>query len=172
MRLSRRRLAAFLLLSAAGLGLAGWFLVPDTARVLRIVDGDTVEVLRRGRRTTVRLLGVDTPETVHPRIPDQFFGPEATAYTKRLLTGQTVRLTYPPRHERHDRYGRLLAFLERRSDHLDVNLEIVRQGYGRAYTKYPFRGLERFVAAQREAQAARRGLWAPGAVAPPETFAP
>ena len=74
--------------------------------VERVVDGDTIVVRGVGR---VRLIGVDTPETVDPRRPVEFFGREASAFTKRLLEGQRVRLEYD--WERADRYGRTLAYV-------------------------------------------------------------
>lgn len=120
---------------------------------LRVIDGDTIELDGRER---VRLIGVDTPETKDPRRPVGYFGAEASAFTERLVEGRRVRLEYDQ--TRRDRYGRTLAYVYVKDD-IFVNLEIVRQGYGHAYTKYPFRYIERFRAAEREAREARRGLW-------------
>ena len=125
--------------------------------VERVIDGDTVVVRGVGR---VRLIGVDTPETVDPRRPVEFFGREASAFTKRLLEGQQVRLEYD--RERTDRYGRTLAYVYLR-DGTFANAEIVRRGYGHAYTRFPFRHLDRFRRLEREAREAGRGLWAGGA---------
>ena len=111
---------------------------PVAAQVVeRVVDGDTIIVQGVGR---VRLIGVDTPETVHPRRPVECFGKEASAFTKRLLHGQRVRLEYDQ--ERTDRYGRTLAYVYLSSGTF-ANAEIIRQGYGHAYTRFPFRYLER-----------------------------
>ncbi len=123
--------------------------------VERVVDGDTIVVRGVGR---VRLIGVDTPETVDPRRPVEFFGREASAFTKRLLEGQRVRLEYD--RERADRYGRTLAYVYLR-DGMLANAEIIRLGYGHAYTRFPFRHLDRFRGLEREARAAGRGLWGP-----------
>ncbi len=120
----------------------------------RVVDGDTV-VLDGGEK--VRLIGVDTPETKDPRRPVQYFGREASAFTKKLVEGKLVRLEYD--RTRRDRYGRTLAYL-RLEDGTFVNLEIVREGYGFAYTKYPFRYMDEFRNAERHARAERAGLWA------------
>jgi len=121
--------------------------------VERVVDGDTIIVEGVGR---VRLIGVDTPETVHPNRPVEFFGKEASAFTKGLLEGKRVRLEYDQ--ERQDRYGRTLAYVYL-SDGTFVNAEIIRRGYGHAYTRFPFRHMEAFRQYEREARDNRRGLW-------------
>ena len=127
---------------------------PAVAQLVeRVVDGDTIVVRGVGR---VRLIGVDTPETVDPRRPVEFFGREASAFTKRLLEGRRVRLEYD--RERNDRFGRTLAYVYLR-DGTFANAEIVRRGYGHAYTRFPFRHLERFRRLEREAREAGRGLW-------------
>ena len=122
--------------------------------VEHVVDGDTIIVEGVG---SVRLIGVDTPETVHPDRPVEVFGREATAYTKGLVEGRTVRLEYDQ--ERTDRYGRTLAYVYL-EDGTFANAEIIRQGYGHAYTAFPFRHMERFRELEREARQDRRGLWA------------
>ncbi len=121
--------------------------------VERVVDGDTIIVEGVGR---VRLIGVDTPETVHPNRPVEFFGKEASAFAKRLLEGKRVRLEYDQ--ERRDRYGRTLAYVYL-ADGTFVNAEIIRRGYGHAYTRSPFRHMEAFRLFEREARNNRRGLW-------------
>ena len=121
--------------------------------VERVVDGDTIIVEGVGR---VRLIGVDTPETVHPNRPVEFFGKEASAFTKRLLEGKRVRLEYDQ--ERTDRYGRTLAYVYL-ADGTFVNAEIIRRGYGHAYTRFAFRYMDEFRQFEREARNNRRGLW-------------
>ncbi len=79
------------------------------ARVVRVVDGDTIEVRIGGRDEYVRLIGVDTPETVKPDTPVQCFGERASHFTKRRLTGRRVRLVFGV--EPRDVYGRLLAYV-------------------------------------------------------------
>ena len=128
--------------------------------VERVVDGDTIIVRGVGR---VRLIGVDTPETVAPGRPVEFFGREASAFAKRLLEGRRVRLDYD--RERTDRYGRTLAYVHL-ADGTFVNAEIIRRGYGHAYTRFPFRHLDRFRRLEREARSAGRGLWNPAASPP------
>lgn len=126
--------------------------------VERVVDGDTIIVRGVGR---VRLIGVDTPETVDPRRPVERFGKEASAFTKRLLEGRRVRLEYDQ--QRTDRYGRTLAYVYL-PDGTFANAEIIRRGYGHAYTRFPFRLRDRFRRIEREARSAGVGLWgaAPG----------
>lgn len=101
---------------------------------MKAIDGDTLEI-RLGRRTErVRLIGVNTPETVHPTKPVECFGPEASAHTKSLVPpGTDVWLERDT--EARDRYGRLLAYVWRSADGLFVNLELVAGGWG---VPYPF----------------------------------
>ena len=120
---------------------------------IRVVDGDTI-ILSGNER--VRLIGVDTPETVDPRRPVQYFGKEASAFTKRMVEGKKVRLEYDQ--TRKDRYGRTLAYVYL-DDSTHLNAEIIKQGYGHAYTRFPFRYLEEFRRYQREAREAGKGLW-------------
>lgn len=126
-------------------------------QVTRIIDGDTVEIRYDGKLTSVVLIGVDTPETVHPQKPVEAFGKEATAFTRNLLLGESVYLRFDG--NRMDKYGRLLAYLYRAPDGLFVNLEVVRQGYGRVYTASPFKHKTLFQHYSGQAQQAGRGLW-------------
>ena len=121
--------------------------------VTRVIDGDTIVVQGVG---TVRLIGVDTPETVDPRKPVQFFGKEASEFTRHLVSGKVVRLEYD--FDRKDRYDRTLAYVYL-ADGTFVNAEIVRQGFGHAYTRFPFKFLDQFRGYEREAREAHRGLW-------------
>jgi micrococcal nuclease len=124
--------------------------------VTRVVDGDTIEVRFGGRIEDVRLIGVDTPETVKPGTPVQCFGPRASHFTKGLLTGRRVRLVFGV--ERRDIYGRLLAYVY--LGHRFVNPILVRRGLARSLTIPPN---DRFAPRLRrlELDAARsgRGLW-------------
>ena len=105
-----------------------------------MIDGDTVKIDYNGKATNVRLIGVDTPETVHPSKPVEAYGKEASNFTKNLLQGESVYLRFDI--DKTDKYGRLLAYLYRAPDGLFVNLEIVRQGYSHAYTQFPFKHME------------------------------
>lgn len=121
--------------------------------VWRVIDGDTIVVDTVG---TVRLIGVDTPETVDPREPVGCYGPEASAFTRSVATGQLVTLDYDV--DRFDRFDRTLAYVYL-PDGTFLNAALVQQGYGRAYTVFPFRYLDQFRALERDARDARRGLW-------------
>jgi endonuclease YncB( thermonuclease family) len=125
----------------------------DADVVTRVVDGDTVILERIGR---ARLIGVDTPETVDPRTPVQRFGKEASEFTRRLVGSQQVRVAYD--WDRRDRYQRTLVYLYL-LDGTFVNAEIIRQGYGFAYTRFPFKYMDEFVKLEREAREHARGLW-------------
>ena len=137
------------------------FFFGDTAyQVTRIIDGDTVEIRYDGKLTSVVLIGVDTPETVHPQKPIETFGKEASAFTRNLLLGESVYLRFDG--NKTDKYGRLLAYLYRAPDGLFVNLEVVRQGYGKVYTTFPFKHKALFQHYGGQAQKAGRGLWGVG----------
>lgn len=132
--------------------------------VARVVDGDTVVLRDVG---TVRLIGVDTPETQDPREPVQHFGVEAADFLRRLVVGREVRIEYDD--QRTDKYRRTLGYLYL-EDGTFVNREIIRQGYGHAYLTYPFRFAEDFRQAEREARETARGLWATPAAPAAQTL--
>ena len=134
-----------------------------TARVLRVIDGDTIEVSIEGAEEDVRYIGVDTPETVKPGAPVDCFGPQASAANHRLVEGRTVRLVFD--RELRDAYGRLLAYVYARApgqagEPRFVNAALVRAGYARTLEIAPntahaaeLRSLE------ARAGRAGRGLW-------------
>ena len=126
-------------------------------RCVRVVDGDTIIVEIAGEKERVRLIGVDTPETVHPNKPVEHYGKEASAFTKKMVDGEMVRLEYGL--ESRDRYGRLLAYVFL-TDGTFLNAEIIKQGYGFAYTRFPFKYMEQFRQYEREARESEIGLWA------------
>jgi endonuclease YncB( thermonuclease family) len=129
---------------------------PSNALVTRVVDGDTVEVDFRGRTLTVRLIGIDTPESVAPGEPVRCFAIAASSYTTERLEGERVRLQFDV--ERIDPYGRTLAYVWLGGEL--YNETLVRAGYA-FVTTYPpnVRHVDRFRAAQREARSADRGVW-------------
>jgi len=139
-----------------GLLLTGCGATRDTARVERVVDGDTIVVRLDGRSERVRYIGVDTPESVKPGVGVQCFAKAAAAENRRLVLGRDVRLTYDA--EARDRYGRLLAYVWRGD--LLVNAELIRLGYGKPLEIAP--NLAHAAELRRLASAARRahrGLW-------------
>ena len=134
------------------------------ALAIRAVDGDTLEVLIDGslNNVKVRLLGVDTPESVDPRKPVQCFGKEASKHTASLVDGKRVRLDADPQADEVDKYGRLLRNVIL-SDGTDLNAELVEDGYAHAYLSFPLdsRRKAELTRLQIEAKAALRGLWNP-----------
>jgi micrococcal nuclease len=142
--------------------LVGWWLgeahrAADAPwRVERVDDGDTIEVVRGSETDVIRLLGIDTPETHHPTKPVQCFGPEASAFTTRRLTGRLVRLESDV--EERDIYGRRLAYVL--LDGRRFNDELLRRGYARLLVIAPNRAHGReMLDAELDARHDRRGLW-------------
>jgi micrococcal nuclease len=133
-----------------------------TGRVLRAVDGDTLD---GGETETVRLIGVDTPETVKPDTPVQCFGPQASAFEHRTVEGRRVRLLTGV--EPRDVYGRLLAYVwvlpspdrpARPAIFLEV--ELLRRGLARTLTFHPNdRFADRFQVLEQKSSRAGKGLW-------------
>jgi micrococcal nuclease len=124
--------------------------------VIRVVDGDTVEARIEGEIEDVRLIGVDTPETVKPDAPVECFGPQASQFTHRVLERQSVRLFFGV--ERRDVYGRLLAYVY--IGHRFVNAELMRRGLARTL-EIPPNTLHSRLFRRLELRAARagHGLW-------------
>lgn len=141
--------------SAAGLtGLGALYAVSG------ITDGDTIKVMVGGTWETIRIIGLDTPETKDPRKPVQCFGKEASSHLQGLVQSKPVHLQADPSQADRDRYGRLLRRVVL-PDGTDVALAMIRGGYGHEYTyDIPYRGQAAYQAAETEARNARRGLWA------------
>lgn len=134
-------------------------LPPGEAIVDHPVDGDTVEVRLDGGTEPVRLIGIDTPESVARDRPVECFGPEAKRRTAELLpAGTRVRLERDV--EARDQYGRLLAYVHRVEDGTFVNLLLVEEGYAESYPYRPNTAHQAaFDRAEADARAAGRGLW-------------
>ena len=128
-----------------------------TVTVSRVVDGDTVEISPAIRGVEdVRLIGIDTPETVDPSEEVEPYGPQASAFATRELTGRRVRLEFDQ--ERIDQYDRLLAYIYAGGSMF--NEELVRKGYAQAYPYPPNTTYEaKFAAAQRMARTSGLGIW-------------
>jgi micrococcal nuclease len=151
-----------LLAVVALLVLRPWESEPDAgpasamAVVTRVVDGDTIEARVGGEVEDVRLIGVDTPETVKPGEPVQCFGPRASGFTHSQLEGQRVRLVFGV--ERRDVYGRLLAYAYLGSRLF--NSALLHRGLARSLTIPPNdRFAARFKRLELAAARAGRGLW-------------
>jgi endonuclease YncB( thermonuclease family) len=129
-----------------------------SARVQRVSDGDTFVATVKGRRERIRVIGVDTPESVSPNQPDEPYGEEASDFAKRYLDGETVRLAGDA--EPRDRYGRMLAYVWL-EDGTFWNALLVAEGYAQQLTVPPNVTYERlFRRLVGEARREDRGLWA------------
>lgn len=124
--------------------------------MLRVIDGDTIEIELYGKQEKVRLIGVDTPETVDPRKAVQYYGKEASNYVRSQLEGREVELEFDfnPR----DKYDRLLAYVW--IDGRNFDSELIRLGYARAYLRFPFRYFKEFEKLGRESEKNKVGMWA------------
>ena len=126
-------------------------------QVIRIIDGDTVEIQYEGQPTSVQLIGVNAPEIVYPDKPPEAYGEEAARFLQDFLLDDSIYLRFEE--TKRDKYDRLIAYIYRASDGIFVNLEIIREGYGRVDTRYPFKHEETFTSYQSRARAAQKGLW-------------
>ncbi len=132
--------------------------VKEEVSVTKVVDGDTVEVLLNGKKEKVRVIGINTPETVDPRRPVQCFGKEASNFAKQTLTGENVTLESDPTQSNRDKYGRLLRYIFL-SD-IDFGKQMIEQGYAHEYTyDIPYKYQSAYQAAERQAREGKKGLW-------------
>jgi micrococcal nuclease len=130
----------------------------ELRKVVRVVDGDTIVVSPNEK---VRLIGVDTPETVHPKKAVACFGKEAKQFTRDAVEGKTIRLVLDKvntKRRHRDQYGRTLAYAYL-ADGTMLNAELIRQGYAHAYTRFQFRHLVEFRELESAARAEAVGLW-------------
>lgn len=134
-------------------------LATSTYPVLEVVDGDTLKIDRNGTKETLRLIGINTPETVDPRKPVECFGKEASDKAKGLLAGKVVRIESDPTQSERDRYGRLLVYVYL-ADGTFFNKKMIEEGYAYEYTyDTPYKYQAEFKEAQRQAELNKRGLW-------------
>lgn len=127
--------------------------------VIKVTDGDTLDINIDGQKQTIRLIGLNTPETVDPRKPVECFGKQASDKAKELLTGKKVRIEKDPSQGDYDKYQRLLAyvFLE---DGTNFNKYMIQEGYGYEYTyDLPYKYQKEFKLAQEQARSQKKGLW-------------
>ena len=154
------------------------------ARVVHVVDGDTIDIVltdmdrleripgalkrqwlgiqnQKDPHIRVRLIGIDTPETVHPSKPVEKYGAQASEFTRALLEGENVELEFDV--ELYDKYERLLAYVFT-EDGAMAQTELLRHGFAYAYLRFPFARQEEFVTYEKEAKQAQLGLWSNDAV--------
>jgi endonuclease YncB( thermonuclease family) len=133
--------------------------VPALYRVVEIIDGDTIKVDIAGEIEIVRMVGMDAPAIAGPRSPqDEYFGPEAAQYTKKLLENQLVYLIPDPVQSNRDKYDRLLryVFLE---DGTLINAKLIADGFAYNYIYQPFQFMKQFDYLETQAKEKRLGLW-------------
>lgn len=129
------------------------------ASIIRIVDGDTVVALVNNKEEKIRIIGINTPESVDPRRPVECFGKEASNQAQELLTSQKVQLEDATQ---RDTYGRLLAYITL-ADETDFGLEMIETGYAYSFKSYPHARLSQYNQAEKRAQENNVGLWSPDA---------
>lgn len=131
---------------------------PGYFEVIEVADGDTIVIDMNGQEERIRLIGVDTPETQDPRKPIQCFGKAATNYVTSLIADNPVRLDSDELSSNRDRYSRLLRYVYLPDGKL-LQEEIIKNGYGFAYTNFPFTKSEHFKQLETYARENNLGLW-------------
>lgn len=135
----------------------------EAHKVIRVVDGDTLIVDIAGDAVRVRIIGINTPESVHPERPVECFGEEASARLTELLEGGSVVIEYDPSQGIYDKYGRTLGYLFL-PDGTDVGGRMIAEGYAYEYTyDLPYRYQGVYEAAEVSARERGLGLWSPDA---------
>lgn len=135
------------------------FAVKEQAEVLRVIDGDTIEVSLNNKKETVRLIGIDAPEIKDPRKSVECFGKEALDKAREILDGKTIILESDPTQGERDKYGRLLRYVF--VDDLNFNKLMISEGFAHEYTyqSNPYKYQLEFIQAAKEARESNRGLW-------------
>lgn len=127
--------------------------------VTKVTDGDTIQIEMNGREEKVRLIGINTPETVDPRRPVECFGKEASTRMKELSEGEIVRLEYDETQSVRDAYDRILAYVYLEDGQM-LNRKMVAEGYAYEYTYLkPYKYQKEFRQLQTLARTSARGLW-------------
>lgn len=129
--------------------------------VVNIVDGDTLDIdALDGEKdfTRIRLIGVDTPETKHPRIPVMYYGPEATRYVEQHAGNRKVTIVLDPTKPTRGKYGRLLAYVYL-PDGRCLNEELLLNGFAYAYLPYRHQHSDLYLTLQQQAMDQKKGLW-------------
>ena len=136
-------------------------IAPERHEIVKVVDGDTLDVSIEGKTERLRLIGIDTPETVDPRKSVQCFGKEASNRAKELLEGEFVSLESDETQGERDKYKRLLRYVFL-PDGTNFNLYMITEGYAHEYTyDEPYKYQADFKQAEIDARAQNKGLWSP-----------
>ncbi len=137
--------------------------------VSKVIDGDTINLIVNNKKETIRLIGINSPETQDPRKPVECFGKEASLKAREILSNKKVRVESDPTQGDKDKYNRLLryVFLE---DGTNFNKLMIEEGYAFEYTyNIPYKYQIEFKKAQKDAELNKKGLWADGACITPTT---
>ncbi|MBN2376797.1 MAG: thermonuclease family protein [Sedimentisphaerales bacterium] len=134
-----------------------------TFTVIRVIDGDTLDIdtpdpIQNHPTTRIRLWGVDTPETKHPKFGKMYFGPEAAKFTEDLTLNQPIRVVLEPFEKSRDKYQRLLAYIYLPDDS-SLNEKLLAQGYAYADERFSHMFRKKFLELQKQAQRQKLGLW-------------
>jgi len=142
-------------------------------QVIKVIDGDTITINQDGSPTTIRLIGIDAPESSTTRTGSvECFGVEAREFARTLMAGKRVTIRTDPTQDTYDRYGRLLAYIYM-EDGTFVNEHLIAEGYAHEYTyRDPYEHQADFKAAESGARIQGRGLWAPSTCVPAASAAP
>jgi micrococcal nuclease len=131
--------------------------------VTHVVDGDTIDIQKGDQSYRVRLLGINTPETVDPRREVECYGKEASEYTKDEIDGAAVSIETDPSQDMYDKYGRLLAYVYNENAEM-LNRKLLANGYAYEYTyNVPYKYQKEFKSLEEFARNQKRGLWASSA---------
>lgn len=147
----------------------------EVGQVTRVIDGDTLEVSAGGQIMKIRVIGINTPETVDPRKSVECFGEQASKEAKKILENQMVKLESDPTQSDKDKYDRYLRFVWLENGSFDYGKQMIANGYAFEYTyQTPYKYQMEYKEAQRFAEAEKKGLWADDAcvVAPTPSLVP
>ncbi len=131
---------------------------PILYKVSRVIDGDTIEVIIGNKYERVRLLGINTPEVDSSYTKEECYGPEASAYLKKILENKYVSLKSDEQNDNRDKYNRLLRYVFMQ-DGTFVEEELIKNGYAYNYPYFPFEFMEQFSDWEKQAKENRIGLW-------------
>ncbi|MEI7579141.1 MAG: thermonuclease family protein [bacterium] len=131
-----------------------------TYTVKRVIDGDTIELSIDDTTLTVRLIGINTPETKDPRKNVECYGKEASAKMKKIIEGKKVYFNFDESQAQYDKYGRSLLYIWRAEDNLFINEYLIQEGFANEYTySVPYLYQKQFKEAELKAKKEGRGLW-------------
>ena len=125
-------------------------------KIINVVDGDTVDFICENKKYRVRIIGINTPETVHPNKPIECFGKEASEKMRNLVLNKTVTLKISNDHSQ-DKYGRLLRYIILNGE--DIGSTMIKEGYAFSYKRFSHDNLELYNEFEQKAKATNTGLW-------------